>query len=360
MRAYAILCWLFINYHQLSSFPLQRRPSKDISSKPRPPSRPIPVTGEEESDLNGVTRIAEEERLQKVISRAGIASRRAAEQMILDGRVAVNGNIVTELGMKVRTRKDTVLVDGVKVSLPDAKSLLWVVVNKPRGILTTMDDDKDRETIHSLIPRAKDLRLLSVGRLDRDTTGVMLLTNDNGWIHPLTHPSFIHKRRYEVLVKGVPGETALENLRKGVMLEGERILLRPSTVMVVDVDRKSGFSVLDFQIDEQLPRQVQRMVEYLGCEMLSLKRTEFGPIKLKGLKKGDWRELTQVEVEKLKASCVKAPSAGLTTKRRPRLLAAKGPGSGYSTRVKDTADGLDKRRRLFRSPRSGQKSITKP
>ena len=315
---------------------------------PRPhSSRPKIEPGDD--FLADAVRVAEEERLQKVISRAGIASRRAAEQMILDGRVTVNGNVVTELGMKVKTRKDSVLVDGAKVSLPDARTLLWVVVNKPRGVLTTMDDEKSRETLHSLIPRAKELRLLSVGRLDRDTTGVMLLTNDNGWIHPLTHPSFVHKRRYEVLVKGIPGEETLENLKRGVRLDGERAPLRPSTIVVIDVDRKSGLSLLDLQIEEQLPRQVQRMVEYLGCEMLGLKRTEFGPIKLKGLKKGEWRELSQAEVEKLKASCVKAPAEGLNPTRKSRLLASKLPGSGYVARVKVATDGMDSQKEFRRS-----------
>lgn len=310
---------------------------KQFSSASRPQGKPSSSEKNESDDdndgLSDITRIADEERLQKVISRAGIASRRAAEKLIMDGRVTVNGNIITELGTKVRTRKDIILVDGQKLNLPDAKSILWVVLNKPRGLLTTMDDDKDRETIHTLIPKAKDLRLLSVGRLDRDTTGVMLLTNENGWIHPLTHPSFVHKRRYEVVVKGVPSSDSLEALKNGVQFSDQAIRVPSVLVNLKDVDRNNGLSLLDMSMEEVIPQQVQRLVEHIQCEVLSIKRLEFGPIKLQGLRKGEWRELTQLEVEKLKASCVRSKTAPPPkSKARGRLFSAKKPGAGYVRR----------------------------
>ena len=300
--------------------------------------------------ISDLTRIAEEERLQKVISRAGIASRRAAEKIITDGRVTVNGKLVTELGTKVHTRKDLILVDGKKISLPDVKSVLWVAVHKPRGCLTTMEDDKEREsTIHSLVPRAKELRLLSVGRLDRDSTGLMILTNENGWIHPLTHPSFVHKRRYEVVAKGIPSEEAILVLKQGgFTLPEDTIPLSSSLINMIDSDKAQDLCVLDFTIEERTPRQLQKMLEYLKCEMLGLKRLEFGPVRLKGLRKGEWRELTQLEIEQLKASCVKSDTVPpIPQKRRSRfVLKARTPGTGYLSRGGgQLPESIDGRRR---------------
>jgi pseudouridine synthase len=196
-----------------------------------------------------------------------------------------------------------------------------------------MDDEKDRDTIHTLIPKAKDLRLLPVGRLDRDTTGVIILTNENGWIHPLTHPSFVHKRRYEVVVQGIPTEDAINALQKGPILPGDEISIQPCIIRLVEVDTNAGLSLIDMSIEENFPMQVQRMVEFLKCEMINLKRIEFGPIKLKGLRRGEWRELTQVEIERLKGSCVKSGSVPPKRKLRSRLFRTKKPGSGYSNRT---------------------------
>ena len=143
----------------------------------------------QEKDISVSVRLSDEERLQKVISRAGVASRRDAEKMIIDGRVVVNGKIVTELGLKIKPRKDTVVVDGKKIQLPDSNNVFWVLLYKPKDVITTLEDSKDRNTISTFVPKAKELRLLPVGRLDRASSGLLILTNENGWIHPLTHPS---------------------------------------------------------------------------------------------------------------------------------------------------------------------------
>mmetsp|Transcript_10020 Transcript_10020/g.22503 ORF Transcript_10020/g.22503 Transcript_10020/m.22503 type:complete len:463 (-) Transcript_10020:55-1443(-) len=253
--------------------------------------------------------LATEERLQKVIARAGIASRRAAETLILDGRVSVNGKLVTEVGTKVNPRRDAVVVDGKKVSIPDVKNTFWVAVNKPKSVLTTMVDDMARDTVLNLVPRSSELRMVPVGGMDRDHTGLMIMTNDVGWIHPLTHPSFEHQNRYEVVVKGPLTEEGLETLRQGPQLQGDSVRCPAASVKVIDVDVRSALTLLDLQLDEVKPLQLQRMMEAVGCELVGSKRTELGPIKLRGLKKAAWRELTKAEVAALKTSCKKRPEA---------------------------------------------------
>ena len=258
-------------------------------------------------------KLATEERLQKVIARAGIASRREAEKLILDGRVVVNGNIITELGVKIKPGTDIITVDGKKIQLPDSKSIFWVAVNKPRDILTTMEDEKSRETIVNIVPRAKELRLLPIGRLGRESTGIVLMTNENGWIHPLTHPSYHHRMRYEIVVKGFPNENELQKLRDGGVIlpdndkyiyEDNEPLLPIKPINIIDMDRGNMLSLIDIIIEESRPDLLQRIFScYLKCDIVSIKRTEFGPIGLKGLRKGTWRELTKSEIENIKRSC---------------------------------------------------------
>ena len=240
----------------------------------------------------------------------------------------------------MKPNKDIILVDGKKVSLPDSQSAYWVALNKPKATLTTMEDEKGRETILNLIPKARDLRLVPIGRMERDSTGLILLTNEVGWIHPLTHPSFQHIRKYEVVVSGIPNEDNLKVLREGVLLSGETTRCRPAKINVADTDSRAGLALVDVQIEESLPLQVQRMMEFIGHTVISIKRTEFGPVKLKGLRKGDWRELTKLEVAALKQSCTKVPAP--EDSKRPSTLPAgkrasvvrksKRPGAGYLAR----------------------------
>lgn len=195
------------------------------------------------------------------------------------------------------------------MTLPDVKATFWVAVHKPKSMLTTMRDEKDRNTVLSIVPKAHELHLVPVGGLDRDYTGLMVLTNDVGWIHHLTHPAYPHNNRYEVLVEGLPDEEKLDILREGVLLAGDKVRCTPSAVNVVDFDRKSQMSMLNILVDERRAMQLERMLEHIGCKVVSMKRLEFCGLRLKGLKKGAWRELTPTEVSSLKLNC--HPAAGL-------------------------------------------------
>lgn len=251
----------------------------------------------------------------------------------MDGRVLVNGKIITELGTKVKPKKDIIQVDGKKIVLPDMKSTFWVIVNKPKSILTTAIDDKDRDTILSLVPRAKELRLLPVGRMERDATGLMILTNENGWLHPLTHPSFAIPKRYEVVIEGLPTDEDLDCLSKGPILEGEETSLPPCKVEVIDFDRTTGLSLIDITLKESRPRQLQRMMELIKCPMVSMKRIEFGPIQVKGLRRGQWRELSLTEIQKLKDCCIQTKPEKKPVVSRPQ----KSPANAFEHRHRSRA-----------------------
>eukprot|EP01041_Mallomonas_annulata_P007396 gene7396-15101_t len=298
-----------------------------------------------ESDFGG-SRLSDEERLQKILARAGVASRRKSEAMILDGRVTVNGKIVTELGIKVKPRKDLIIVDGKRIQVPDTKNTFWVILNKPKGVLCTMEDgEKDRETVSDLVPKAKELRLLPIGGLDRDSTGLVIMTNDNGWIHPLTHPSFLHNKQYEIIVNGQPTAEGLDKLRTGITLPDEptRPCL-PCDVSIVDYDKGNDLSMLSLSLSESRPQQLIRMMEAISCPMISCKLLQFGPIQLKSLKKSSWRELTTTEITKLKESCKPAKSGTRTSpsrigKIKPRgssLSPRSSTGTGYKQRSDST------------------------
>ncbi len=265
----------------------------------------------------------------------------------------VNGKIITELGVKVRPNVDIILVDGAKVSLPDTANLgggdsayHWIALHKPRATLTTMEDDKGRSTILDIVPRARELRLVPIGRMERDSTGLILMTNDVGWIHPLTHPSFQHIRRYEVVVSGIPGENSLKLLRDGGAIlkeeDGSICKCKPAQVSVLDVDTRAALALVDVLIEETRPLQIQRMMELIGHSVVSIKRTEFGPISLKGLRRAEWRELTKAEVDRLKQSCVKVdrdvlendsiPSPNGSRRGTYVKKVIRRPGAGYAAR----------------------------
>jgi 23S rRNA pseudouridine2605 synthase len=223
---------------------------------------------------------------------------------ITDGRVTLNGKIVTELGIKANPNKDKIQVDGKLVTLPTEKEIFWIVMNKPRGVLTTMEDDKNRDTVLKFIPKANELRLVPVGRMDRESTGLLLLTNDVGWIHPLTHPSFQHHRRYELVVKGTPNVLALEKLAKGELEdEAKRGTLPMCPCTILGVDSTASLTLLDIKLREASPIILEEIVRQLGCELINFKRTEFSTVRLGSIRKGEWRMLSLGEVGKLKESC---------------------------------------------------------
>ena len=289
-----------------------------------------------QSSLGGQIKLATEERINKVLARAGVASRRGADDILLSNRVMVNGKLVNEPGFKVNVKKDVIVVDGERISLPDDKNTYWIAINKPKNVITSMDDDKDRETLSSLVPKSKDLRIVPVGRLERDTTGIIVLTNEVGWLHPLTHKSYKRQsNRYEVVVQGVVSEDKIERLKRGgVEVSREYDIatgatinsysdvgggyqrrhskprrpdamdrLPPVTVKIIDADAKVKLTLLEVSMEEVLPQQMQRLcAQSLECPLVSIKRTEFGPVKLGSLKRGQWREMSASEVAKLKGS----------------------------------------------------------
>jgi len=240
---------------------------------------------------------AEGERLQKVLARVGLGSRRACEELIAQGRVTVNGE-VAELGRRVDTTHDRVELDGTP--LPVLPGLVHYVLNKPAGVVATADDPEGRPTVVELVP--DDPRVFPVGRLDADTEGLLVLTNDGELAQRLTHPSYGVEKEYIAEVEGVPGAGALRRLRTGVELDDG--MTAPAKVGVV------APGVLRIVIHEGRNRQVRRMCEAVGHPVRRLVRTRIGPLADRSLAPGRWRALTPAEVRALGAAAGKRPGRG--------------------------------------------------
>jgi 23S rRNA pseudouridine2605 synthase len=254
-------------------------------------------------------------RLQKILSQAGIASRRAAEKLIAEGRVTVNGDTIREMGVKADPAADDIRVDGRRVKAP--ARLRYILLNKPSGYVTTRSDEKRRRTVMDLLGGVRDY-IYPVGRLDYDTEGLLLLTNDGDLAARLTHPRHGVERTYEARVAGLPDDEALERLRKGIPLDGHRTL--PAVAMMVNQRRRSGDAVLLLTIREGRNRQVRRMCEAVGHPVQDLKRTRIGPISDRRLKPGEWRDLAPDEVMALKKAAAKVEpliGGGKVATRRP-------------------------------------------
>jgi 23S rRNA pseudouridine2605 synthase len=251
---------------------------------------------------------AEGERLQKVLARVGLGSRRACEELIVQGRVTVNGE-VAELGRRVDTAHDRVELDGAP--LPVLPGLVHYLLNKPAGVVTTAADPEGRPTVVELVPG--DPRVFPVGRLDVDTEGLLVLTNDGELAQRLTHPSFGVDKEYVAEVEGVPAAGALRRLRTGVELDDG--LTAPAKVGVV------APGVLRIVIHEGRNRQVRRMCEAVGHPVRRLVRTRIGPLADRSLAPGRWRALTQAEVRALGAAAARAGR-----RRRPRGGSRQGAG----------------------------------
>lgn len=233
------------------------------------------------------------QRVQKILAAAGVASRRACEELIAAGRVTVDGE-VAELGMKADPRAADIRVDGERVNThPD---LVYVMLNKPRGVVTTADDPQDRPTVLELVGLPQ--RLFPVGRLDLDTEGLLLLTNDGALAHALTHPSFEVPRVYLALVTGRVKRPVLEALRHGVELDDG--FARPAEVALEEEAR--GRSLLRIVMTEGRKREVRRLVGAVGLTLERLARVSFGGLELGELRQGRWRMLTQREVGVLHAA----------------------------------------------------------
>jgi 23S rRNA pseudouridine2605 synthase len=227
------------------------------------------------------------ERLQKYLSRAGVASRRRAEGLILEGKVKVNGQVVTELGVKVDPDKDRVQVEGKRVGLPPPP--VTFMLHKPYGCVSTTSDPQGRRTVMDLAPRDYG-RLYPVGRLDYDATGLMLLTNDGDLAERLTHPRYQVPRTYRLTVAGEMPDKALEQLGGGIELDG-----RPVSTEVKLLKKWNGKTILEITVWEGRYHLIKRLLEDVGHQVLKLKRMAFGPLHLGRLVRGAWRPLTRQE-----------------------------------------------------------------
>ena len=233
------------------------------------------------------------ERLQKVIANSGVASRRKAEELIKEGRVKVDGKIVTELGTKV-SKNNVIEVDNIKISTEEK---VYFVLNKPRGVVTTARDEHGRKTVVDLIDCGK--RIYPVGRLDYDTTGLLILTNDGDFTNNITHPKNKIDKTYVAKINGILSISDIMSLKKGVLLDDGKTA--PAKVKIKSVDNKTKNSLIEITIHEGKNHQVKRMFEALGFEVLKLKRERIGFLTLKGLASGEYRVLTHKEVTKLYA-----------------------------------------------------------
>lgn len=235
-------------------------------------------------------------RLQKYMADLGIASRRKSEQMIADGMVKVNGRTAT-IGDKVNPKRDKVTVRGRKIVAGAKAKRYYIMLNKPRGYVTTMSDEMGRRCVAELV---KDIpaRIYPIGRLDRDSEGLLLMTNDGEFANRVTHPSKHVYKVYRVTVRPAINEEQLVEMSSGMVIDGKKTA--PAEVRVVQ--REEGRCVLEIILREGRNRQIRKMCEQLGLEVPRLKRIAVGQVKLGGLKSGAWRELTKDEVHRLQAN----------------------------------------------------------
>lgn len=232
------------------------------------------------------------ERLQKVIAASGYCSRRKAEELISQGKVSVNDSIITEMGYKV-SNDDIIVVEGK--SLMDKEDKVYFLLNKPRGIITSTTDDKKRKTVVDLIKT--DKRIYPVGRLDYDTTGILILTNDGELTNLLIHPRNNIEKVYVAKIKGVLSKEQLKTLCNGVIIDGKKTSKAKAKIM--KIDKKTHTSLVELIIHEGRNHQVKNMFEALGYEVLKLKRECISFLTLDGLNSGEYRELTPKEVKML-------------------------------------------------------------
>ncbi len=233
-------------------------------------------------------------RLQKILSAAGVASRRAAETMIVAGRVSVNGDIVTELGTRADPDTDEIRVDGRRIGRPRRR---YLALFKPRGYVTTRSDPQHRPTVLDLLGTSD--YIYPVGRLDYDSEGLLLLTNDGEVAERLMHPRYGVDREYEARVRGVPDVATVQRIARGVVIEGRRTA--PAQVRLVETGRgaRGDQSILAIVLHEGRTRQVRKMCEAVGHPVVRLRRVRIGPIRLGAMRAGEFRALTRAEIEQL-------------------------------------------------------------
>ena len=234
-----------------------------------------------------------EERLQKYLAECGIASRRKCEEYILQGKVKVNNNLVTELGTKINPQKDIVAFEGKEIKRENKK--IYILLNKPIGYVTTAEEQFGRDKVLDLV-KVKE-RIVPVGRLDMYTSGALILTNDGDFVYKVTHPKHEITKTYTVTLKGIVNKTEVEQLRKGVIIED--YITKPAKVKILKTDEEKDISRLEITIHEGKNRQIRKMCESIGKKVIALHRSKIGNIDVKDLKIGQWRYLKESEVKQL-------------------------------------------------------------
>jgi pseudouridine synthase len=269
-------------------------------------------------------------RLHKYMAEVGVASRRACEQMILDGRVKVNGSVVDVMPVLIDPENDRILVDGRPLNKADR--FIYVMLHKPRNTMSAVTDPSGRTTVTDLVQHPSGIRLYPVGRLDYDTTGLLLLTNDGELANRLTHPRYGMHKTYLATVKGVLSDENLRSLERGIFLahrrEGETMGARRTSGAALEFVKRGrpaergaapegsvNSSIIQITLSEGRNRQVRRMLAQAGCHVKKLTRVQMGPLRLKGLALGHWRELTPVELRALrKAAMAPVKNEGFVTR----------------------------------------------
>lgn len=234
-----------------------------------------------------------EERLQKYLAQCGVASRRKCEELILQGRVQINGVTVTELGTKINPEKDKIKFDGKDIK--QSQKLVYILLNKPIGYVTTADDQFGRDTVLDLV-KVKE-RIVPVGRLDMYTSGALILTNDGDFVYQVTHPKHEIEKTYTVTIKGIVQNSEVEQLRSGVKIDD--YITKPARVRILKTDTEKDISRLEITIHEGKNRQVRKMCEAVGRNVLALHRSKIGGIGVKDIELGKWRYLTANEVQQI-------------------------------------------------------------
>ena len=233
------------------------------------------------------------ERLQKFLANAGVASRRKCEELIISGKIKVNGGVITELGTKIEPGKDVVEYSGKIIKENEKK--VYILLNKPIGYVTTSHDQFDRDTVLDLVKVNE--RIVPVGRLDMYTSGALILSNDGDFVYKVTHPKHEITKTYTVTLKGIVTDEEVQKLREGVQIED--YITRPAKVKILKTDIEKKQSRLEITIHEGKNRQVRKMCEAVGRRVLALHRSKIGNIGVKDLKIGTWRYLSEKEKDNL-------------------------------------------------------------
>lgn len=238
------------------------------------------------------------ERLQKVIAQSGLTSRRKAERLIVEGKVKVNGKVVTKLGTRVSPR-DTVEVNNIPI---EKEMPVYYLLYKPREVISSVKDDRGRKVVTDFLPEISK-RIFPIGRLDYQSSGIILLTNDGEFANLMMHPRYEIDKVYIVKVRGIPTKESLLTIQKGIKDQGE--LLRAIRSRILSVDRRANTAILELTLREGRYHHIRRMMDKVGFPVEKLKREKFGFLTLEGLQPGDYRELTPKEIRQLRNLAIK-------------------------------------------------------